>query len=136
MVYYEDDIMFPGMTHARDIVAGQKLAEISPTSSVRDAARIMFDHNVGAVVVMEKGKLLGIFTERDALKFFVATRRNPDVTNVGEVMTKDPKTINPETTVDDVIKLMGEGHFRHLPVVDGDKVIGVVSQRGIVTGGN
>jgi CBS domain-containing protein len=128
--------MFSGMTHARDIIAGQKLAVISPTSSVRDAARIMFDRNVGAVVVMENDGLLGIFTERDALKFFVATRRNPDVTNVGEVMTKDPKTISPETTVDEVIKLMGEGHFRHLPVVDSGKVIGVVSQRGIVTGGN
>jgi CBS domain-containing protein len=119
----------------RNALKGHALAQVPPTASVREAARLMFDRNVGAVAVTESGRLIGIFTERDALHFFVATRRNADLTNVSDVMTPQPRTITPDTTVKAALALMEGGGFRHLPVVEGALVVGVVSQRGLLAGG-
>lgn len=115
----------------RELVDDRPAVAVRPTDSVRAAARVMFDRHVGAVVVLDGATLKGIFTERDALGFFVATRRNPDVLDVGEVMTRDPVTIHPDASVDEARRLMLEKGFRHLPVVDGGAVLGVISLRGI-----
>jgi len=114
-----------------DLIAGRPTISVTADKSVRESAQIMLEKGVSTVVVLEAGKLLGIFSERDALRIFVATRRNADLTNIGAVMTRDPVTIGPETTVAEARKLMAEKHFRHLPVVKDGEVLGVVSLRGI-----
>ena len=96
----------------------------------------MVDHGVGSVLVMEEGALRGIFTERDALRIFVATRRNPDYTKLADVMTEAPRTLTPDATPQDAARCMAEGKFRHMPVVDTDgRVLGVVSQRDLIAVG-
>ena len=86
----------------------------------------MLENNVGAVVILDNGRLEGIFTERDALKFFVATRRNADVTNVCDTMTKSPITVEPATELGTARDIMVDGKFRHLPVVQAGSVVGVI----------
>ncbi|WP_420347774.1 CBS domain-containing protein [Pelagibius sp.] len=124
------------MTTVREIVRGQNLAQLASNSTIREAARYMVDHGVGSVLVMEEGTLRGIFTERDALRVFVATRRNPDLTHLAEVMTEAPQTLPPDATPQDAVQRMTAGKFRHMPVVDGEgRVLGVVSQRDLVAVG-
>lgn len=116
-----------------DIIAEQELASLPGECSIREAGRYMVEHGVGSVPVMQDGRLKGIFTERDALRIFVATRRNPDQTNLADVMTGDPSTIAPDATPEEAMHLMSAGNFRHVPVVDGDgRVLGVLSQRDLL----
>lgn len=114
-----------------EIIAGRPAVWVRPNCSVREAARAMYDEDVGAVVVLDQGKLCGIFTERDALRFFAATRRNPYTIDVGVVMTRDPVTIAAETPAREARGLMLVNGFRHLPVMRGEAVVGVVSLRGM-----
>jgi CBS domain-containing protein len=93
-------------------------------------ARRMADRNVGAVLVLEDGRLAGIMTERDLMRA-VARGLRDDVV-VGECMTADPETIAPDDTIEHAAVLMIHGGFRHLPVVDGDDVVGVLSIRDLV----
>lgn len=115
----------------REIIAGKPAVWVKPTCSVREAARAMYDKDVGAVVVMEGERLRGIFTERDALRFFAATRRNPYTIDVELVMTRDPITMDADSSAEQARRLMLSRGFRHLPVVDGGRVLGVVSLRGV-----
>jgi CBS domain-containing protein len=124
------------MTSVCDIIRHQELAQFPSDSTIRDVARYMIEHGVGSVLVMDDGILRGIFTERDALRIFVATRRNPDYTRIADVMTGAPQTLSPEATPQDAAKRMAAGKFRHLPVVDSDgRVLGVVSQRDLIAAG-
>ena len=124
------------MTTVGEIVNGQEVAHLPSTTTIREAARYMVEHRVGSVLVLEEGGLRGIFTERDALSVFVATRRNPDFTKLADVMTEAPQTLAPDATPQDAAQRMAAGKFRHMPVVDADgKVLGVVSQRDLVAGG-
>lgn len=124
------------MTTVSDIVREQDLAQLSSASTIREAARYMIEHGVGSVLVMEGQTLRGIFTERDALRIFVATRRNPDYTHLADVMTTAPQTLSPDATPQDAAELMAAGKFRHMPVVDGDgQILGVVSQRDLIAAG-
>jgi len=93
-------------------------------------ARRMVERNVGAVLVLEEGRLAGIMTERDLMRA-VARGLNDDVV-VGECMTADPETIAPDDTIEHAAVLMIHGGYRHLPVVDGDDVVGVLSIRDLV----
>ncbi len=96
----------------------------------------MVEHGVGSVLVMEDESLRGIFTERDALRIFVATRRNSDYTHLDDVMTEAPQTLSPDATAQDAAERMAAGQFRHMPVVDGDgRILGVVSQRDLIAAG-
>ncbi|MCP5372917.1 MAG: CBS domain-containing protein [Hyphomicrobiales bacterium] len=113
----------------RDHIQGQTVVQVDGKESVREAARLMFDRKVGSVLVMDGDNLRGIFTERDALYLFVATRRNSDTTPVEAVMTKDPETIGPDDSAADALARMDKGGYRHLPVVEGGKVLGVISRR-------
>ena len=116
-----------------EMVRGQELAQLTGKSTIREAARYMVEQGVGSVLVMDEGQLRGIFTERDALRIFVATRRNPDFTRLADVMTGAPQTLLPEATPEDAARQMAAGNFRHLPVVDGDgRILGVVSQRDLI----
>jgi CBS domain-containing protein len=115
----------------RDIITGRAVISVKPTDSVREATRAMYEKDVGAVLVMEGGRLRGIFTERDALRFFAATRRNPYIIDVEVVMTHDPLTIDIDTPAETAREMMLSNGFRHLPVVGDGEVVGVVSLRGV-----
>ena len=93
-------------------------------------ARRMADRNVGAVLVLEDGRLAGIMTERDLLR--AVARGLSDDAVVGECMTADPDTIAPDDTIEHAAVLMIHGGYRHLPVVDDDQVVGVLSIRDLV----
>ena len=118
-----------------DIVRDQEPAHLPSDSSIRQAARYMVEQGVGSVLVMAEGAVKGIFTERDALRIIVATRRNPDHTRLSDVMTGEPQTLPPEATLQEAAQAMTAGKFRHLPVVEDGQVLGVISQRDLIAAG-
>jgi CBS domain-containing protein len=89
----------------------------------------MREHNVGAVPIVEDGALKGILTVNDMTYRVIAEGRDPDKTFVREVMTPDPDTVSSDTAAIDALRLMQDGGYRHLPVVDGGRVLGLVSRR-------
>ena len=101
----------------------------SPQTSAAAAAALMQREKVGAVLVVEDGRLVGIFTERDAVYRVMAVDRNPQLTLLSEVMTRDPKTVDPDESFGYALLLMHENGFRHAPVVENGRPIGVVSAR-------
>lgn len=111
------------------IVEGQTVTTAAEADTVLQAAQLMRERKVGAILVVRTGKLVGIFTERDALNRVVAAQRDPATTTLAEVMTPDPLTITPDKPFRNALHLMFENAYRHLPVVEGDQVFGVVSAR-------
>lgn len=110
---------------------GPDLVAARPDETVCDAAKRMAENRCGSILVMERERLLGIFTERDLLTRVVARGRNPAETRLAEVMTTDIETIEGGETIEEAIRRMDEGAFRHLPVVEGGRVLGVLSVRDI-----
>jgi CBS domain-containing protein len=106
---------------------GEAIHSVGPDTLVTECVRLMTAGKVGALIVMDGGRLIGIFTERDALNKVLAGGLDPGNTKVSEVMTKDPYCIGPTTTVGDAMKLITKRRFRHLPIVDNGKVVAVVS---------
>lgn len=105
-----------------------KLFNVSPKDSVADAIHAMNEANIGAVLVMEGDTLKGVFTERDVLrKACFRTLDDMKNTLVEHMMTEKPITGTPQTTVEEVMQIFTEKRFRHLPILDGDKLVGVVS---------
>jgi CBS domain-containing protein len=99
-------------------------------TTVSEAARLMQTNEVGAVMVVDaQGRLSGIFTERDALFRVLATGRDPATTRLSEVMTKKPQTIHPDKPVGHALHMMYENGFRHVPVVEDGRPVGMVSAR-------
>ncbi len=123
------------MAKISEILHNQRVLSVDAEQSVIEAVRLMTEFNIGAVPVLRGGELVGIFSERDLMRRVVAGGRSPGMTKVGEVMTAKPKTISADTEIDDCIVLMREAGFRHLPVVEGDKLKGVVSLRDIMLRG-
>jgi len=113
----------------RSVVAGKKPLVIVASTTVAEAARTMLEHNFGAAMVVDGTRLAGIFTERDALFRVLAVGRDPQVTPVSEVMTRDPQTIHPDKPFDEALRMMHEGRFRHVPVVEDGRPLGMVSVR-------
>jgi CBS domain-containing protein len=115
--------------HVAFIIKDQDPVLLSPEASVQQACARMWERRVGAVLVADPGRrLVGIFTGRDAVRA-LAEGRDPSHTALASVMTRDPKTIAPEQTAIDALREMGDGGFRHLPVVvEGNLVIGIVSR--------
>ncbi len=114
-----------------DLVSNQILASLPPSATVRDAARVMTERHIGAVRVAVDGRLQGIFTERDVLARVVAAGLDPDDTVLGRVMTPNPDTVAPNDTALDALRRMTECGYRHLPVVDGVQMVGMVSIRDL-----
>ena len=106
---------------------GRAIHSVAPDTSVTECVRLMTAGKIGALIVMDGGRLAGIFTERDALNKVLAGNRDPGTTKVSEVMTKDPYCIGPTTTVGEAMQVITERRFRHLPIVDNGKVLAVVS---------
>ncbi|HYH42027.1 MAG TPA: CBS domain-containing protein [Burkholderiales bacterium] len=113
----------------QQIIEGQDPVTASPGISVSEAARLMKQHNIGAIMAVEDEKLVGVFTERDALFRVLAEGLNGDATKLGSVMTRNPQTISPSAGFTTALQMMHDGRYRHLPVVDQGRVIGVVSVR-------
>lgn len=113
----------------RNLMDPRKLILVPGTVTVREAAKLMRSKHYGAVLVTEGDALQGIFTERDMVFRVVAAGLDPQTTPVAAVMTKDPKTISPEKAFGHAMLIMHEGAFRHLPVVDKGRLVGMVSSR-------
>jgi len=106
------------------------LLSLGPSITVAEAATMMGERRVGSALVMDGDTLLGIFTERDIMRalgeHFDAAKHQ-----VSEWMTRNPTTVPPDTAARDALKTMLDGGFRHLPVMDGERIIGVVSMRDL-----
>jgi CBS domain-containing protein len=116
-------------TPVRSLIEPHKLLMASSEATVREATEMMASRGVGAVLVVDREELLGIFTERDVVFRVVARGLDPDATRLSSVMTPEPKTIAPEKSYGVAMAVMHENGFRHLPVVDKGVPIGVVSSR-------
>ena len=114
-----------------DVIHDQVLCRIGSTDTVRDAAKLMRDRRVAAVLVMDGDRLVGIITERDMTTRVVAAGVNPDTAVTRDVMTANPDTLAPDDTAVDAIRMMKSRNYRHLPVVEGTRVVGMVSVRDI-----
>lgn len=107
---------------------GSAVHSVAVSASVADAVRVMNQHRIGSVVVLDHGHVAGMFTERDVLTRIVAAGRNPYVTPVHEVMTTDVITVAPNTTVAEVLERFTHRRCRHLPVLtQGGSLIGLIS---------
>lgn len=113
----------------QSVIEPRKLVVAEPCTSVDEAARLMRENAVGAVLVVDEGRLVGIFTERDAVYRVMAAGGEPAATPIGEVMTRDPMTVAPDDTFGYALLLMHEHGFRHAPVVEDGRPVGVVSAR-------
>ena len=110
------------------MLAGRgSVISVAPATTVFEALQRMAERNVGAVLVMHDGRLVGIFTERDYARKVVLRGLNSRNTPVGDLMTGKVITVDQSWTADQCMALMTEHHVRHLPVVEGDQVLGVVS---------
>ncbi len=113
----------------RTIIENQRILTTHAATTVAEAARLMKQSNVGAAMVVERGRLVGIFTERDALFRVIAEGRDPAATPLSSVMTAHPRTIGPDKPFGHALLFMYESGFRHVPVVEHGKPIGMVSAR-------
>ena len=108
-------------------VERETIHSVGPDALVTECVRTMSAKKIGALIVMDGGRLVGIFTERDVLNKVLAAGLEPGRTKVSEVMTKDPFTIPPTTTVGEAMELVTKRRFRHLPIVKNGKVLAVIS---------
>jgi CBS domain-containing protein len=113
----------------RTIIEDQKPLTAAGDMTVGEAARLMKRNLVGAVMVVENGKLVGIFTERDALYSVTAAGLDAESTRIAKVMTRNPKCIEPDKPFVDALRIMHASGFRHVPVVENGWPIGIVSAR-------
>lgn len=113
----------------RMIIAEQEPVTAPATMTVSEAARLMREHRVGAIMVVQEDTLAGIFTERDALIRVLAEERDVRTTRLADVMTRDPKTIHPDRSFAEALQMMYGGSFRHVPVVEDGRPVGMVSAR-------
>ena len=108
-------------------VKGGQIFSVAPTDSVLRAIEIMATRHVGALLVMSQDSLLGIISERDYARKVILKNRSSHDTPVGDIMTVNPVTVPPDVTVHHCMEIMTEGRFRHLPVVDKGRVVGMLS---------
>lgn len=113
----------------RDIIAGQALLTAPGSMTVAEAAKLMKQRNVGAMMVVNDGQLAGVFTERDGLFRVVATGLDSNATPLSMVMTANPKSISPDRPFAHALAMMHEGRFRHLPVTENGRPVGMISVR-------
>jgi CBS domain-containing protein len=111
-------------------VMTKELVTVEPSTSVAAAVTVMGMQGVGAVLVMEKGRVEGIFTERDLVRA-MSNDIGAFSQAVAQWMTRNPVTVGPEASVEEALEIMLNGHFRHLPVMEGERLVGVVSIRDL-----
>ena len=120
------------MAEIYDLVKDRRLYSIAGDASVLEASRSMAEHRVGALPVVENGQLVGIISERDVMTRVVAAGRSPGHTPVRDVMTANPKVVEPGESLENCLFLMKELGFRHLPICQGKELKGLVSLRDIM----
>jgi len=113
-------------------VKGKSVWTISPDAVVTDALKIFAEHKIGSVVVVKDTSLVGIFTERDFSHKIGVQAKAPTLTKIEEVMTREVITVDPKQSVTVCMTLMTENHIRHLPVVDGGQLVGIISIGDVV----
>lgn len=119
---------------ARDVLARTKsgAVAVAPGDTVLDALKMMAERNIGALLVMEGQRLVGLLSERDCVRKLDVKGRSARDTRVADIMTKDVLTVPSDRPLDECRKIMGERRFRHLPVVDNGNVVGVLSIRDVL----
>ncbi len=110
----------------------KEVIQLPAEATVRSASRLMAEQGIGAVLVMKDEAIQGIFSERDALKRVLAEDLDPDTTTLAEVMTREMVTLDPDAFAVDALRLMSEVGIRHLPIVEQDKVVGMISLRDFI----
>jgi CBS domain-containing protein len=113
----------------RTVIANQAFLTAPTSMSVTEAARLMKQSKTGALLVCDQRRLVGVFTERDALFRVTADELDPQTTLLADVMTPNPQTIGPDKPLGHALHMMYEGGFRNVPVVENGQPIGVVSDR-------
>ena len=113
---------------------GYNIWSITPDASVYEAVKLMADKAIGALLVLESGKLVGIISERDCTRRVILKERAPKDTLVREIMTPDVITVHPNQTVEECMALVTARRIRHLPVLAGDQLMGIVSIGDLVKG--
>ncbi len=119
------------ITTIKEILGGRPLHSVSRTQTVRDAARIMAANRVGALAVIENGKLVGILSERDIVFRAVGGDLAVDATTVADIMTREPVTVDIDDAISDSLAAKLGDAFRHLPVMENGQVVGLLSYRDI-----
>ncbi len=120
------------MSRLKDLLKDRHRFHIEPAVTVGDAARRMSEIRVGAILVLEEGRLRGLFSERDLMTRVVAAGRNPEQTPVGDVMSTELATIEESASSEDAMELMRRHSCRHLPVMRGADVVGMISMRDLM----
>ncbi len=105
---------------------------VTPDTLVFDALKLMADKDIGAVLVMEDGKLVGIFSERDYARKVILRGKSSKETTVGELMSRNVVFVSPDQTLEECMVLMTERHIRHLPVVEDGRVVGIITIGDVV----
>ncbi len=113
-------------------VKGSNTFSIAPDTIVFRALEIMVEKNVSALLVTDNEKLIGIFSERDYARKIALKGKDSKKTPIGDIMTGNVVTVNPESTIDDCMQLMTDKFIRHLPVIEDNKIVGVVSIGDVV----
>ncbi|MBL8505406.1 MAG: CBS domain-containing protein [Methylobacillus glycogenes] len=106
---------------------GSTIYSVAPESLVYDALLIMAEHHIGALVVMHRDKMVGIFSERDYAREVVIKGKTSKTTTVGDIMSVQLITVTPDDSIDHCMNLMSGKRIRHLPVLDGEKLVGLLS---------
>lgn len=106
---------------------GNVTHHISEKATAYECITQLNKHGVGALLVMEGDKLIGIISERDIIRKLIGNKSDPHTTPVADIMTRDPLTVSPTMTVQEAMKLVTEKRFRHLPVVENGKLLGIIS---------
>ena len=120
------------MTTLRELIKDRRIYSVDVNRTVLEAARYMMEHSVGAVPVLRDGNLTGILSERDIMNRVVAVGRTPGTTAVSEVMTANPRAVAADESIEECLFIMREFGFRHLPIVDGKELKGLVSLRDVL----
>ena len=120
------------MSTVYDLVKDRRVYSIDAEKTVLEAARFMMEHSIGALPVLRNGELVGIFSERDVMNRVVAVGRTPGTTMISEVMTANPRGVDADESVEECLFLMKEFGFRHLPIVSGKELKGLVSLRDLL----
>lgn len=123
------------MLTVKKILADKAISEVwsvQPTTSVIDTLHLLAEKNIGAVVVLDHEKLVGIFSERDYARKGIIQGRKAKSTPISEVMTPKVFTVDPRMSIQECMQLLGQKKIRHLPVLENDRVVGVISIGDIV----
>jgi CBS domain-containing protein len=122
------------MGSIRDVMTSNPTS-CATSATVADAARVMAQEDVGPVPVVEGDRVVGIVTDRDIVVRVVAEGRDPNSTTVGEIASSDLVTVQPDTKLDEALRLMAQNQVRRLPVVEGDRLVGIVAQADVARAG-